>query len=247
MELIAILRVLSDGWRLVALGALASIVAGLSIGGVLPGPDLAATTRSGVAESKVLVDTRTSYAADLKGGNEVLGSQAALLATEIADEPQREAIAREVGIRLDELDVLVGGITAPKIPSTLALKLAEIVERPRLPYSITVSANSAISIITIDTAAPTRREAAALARSATTALASVTARNAPTPSRSLVIEPLGQVRSLELVTAGPSPLLIAILVAIVLFGLSCCGIVILAGVARAWRAAAPAPRPAPGG
>lgn len=242
MELIAILQALARHRMLVALGAVLAAAAGLLCAGALPGgPGLGSETRSGIAEARALVNTPSSYAGDLEGGTEALGSQAALLATLIADERQSAAIARAAGIPAAQMEVLVGGITEPKVPSRLARTLSEVIDRPRRPYAITVRADSSVSIITVQAAAPTVTMAARLARAATAALTSVTAASAPSRARALVVEPLGAVRSLEVVDKPPSAPLIGLIVTLAFFLLWSSALIILSGIVRVWRAAAPAP------
>lgn len=240
MELTAAARVLARHWRVVLAGAVISIAAGLSAGGLLPlGPKIVGEKRSGVAESKALVDTRSSYVGDLEGGTEALGTQAALLASLIADEPQRREVARRAGVAPAALDVLVGSITDLKVPSTLARRLTEVVERPRLPYAVTVRTDTSLSVVTIEAAAPTRGAAARLARAATETLAATAAAVAPDRGRALLAEPLGRVRSLQLVESSGSTALIAVMLAIAVFSLWCSAVVVRAGLARFWRAGGP--------
>lgn len=236
MEFVSIVHVLARRWMLVAAGALVAALGALAAAGALPsGPAATATATTGVAESKVLIDTASSYTNDLKGGTEVLGAQAALLATLIAGQRQQEMIARAVGITPAELDVVVADITQPKIPSTLARSLSTVVDKPRRPHSITVRADSAVSIITVQTAAPDKAVATRLARAATASLAAVTAERAPSVTRSLVVKPLGTVRAIEVSASGRRGPLLGIAVGIVLLGMWCCAIVVVTGLARAWR------------
>lgn len=236
MEFVSIVHVLACRWMLVVAGALVAALGALAIaGGGLPFGPATASTATGVAESKVLIDTDSSYSNDLKGGTEVLGAQAALLATLIAGQREQREIARAVGIAPAELDVVVADITQPKIPSTLARSLSTVVDKPRRPHSITVRADSGVSIITIQTAAPDKAAATRLARAAAASLAAVTAERAPSVTRSLVVKPLGAVRALEVSVPGLGGPLLGIAAGIVLLGLWCCAIVVVSGLARAWR------------
>jgi hypothetical protein len=241
MELVSIVHVLVRRRIAVALGAVLAIAVGLSAAGALPfGPHGAAAGRPGAAESKVLVDTHSSYSNDLKGGSEVLGAQAALLATLIADEQPKASIARKAGVPAGQLDVVVSEITEPKIPSTLARSVALVVDKPRGAYAITVHAGSGVSIITLNAFAPSAAMAARLARAGTDELAAVTAARAPSTKRALVIKPLGSVRAVALAPPGQRGPLFGVAAAIALFVMWCCAIVVLAGLARAWQSA---PRP----
>jgi hypothetical protein len=240
MELVSILQLLVQRWIFVAVGGVVAIAIGLAAAGALPfGPQGAGAARLGVAESKLLVDTHRSYTNDLTGGSEVLGSQAALLATLIADERQKESIARAVGVAADRLDVLVSEITEPQIPSTLARRLAPVVDKSRQPYAITVRADSAVPIIKLEATAPSARLAAHLARAGTAALVAVTAASAPSAARALVIKPLGRVRAIELQRSGRHGPLLGVAAVIAIFGLWCCAVVVASGLARAWRGATP--------
>jgi hypothetical protein len=247
MEIVSILRVLVRRRILVLAGLVLATVGGLAAAGALPaGGRPAAPVRSGLAESRVLVDTHSSYADDLNGGTEVLGSQAALLATLIAGEAPKVSIARAAGIAPEGLDVVVSEITLPKIPSTLARSLSAVVDKPRGPYGITVHADPSVSIITIEATAPTVVAAERLARAGTAALVAVTAASARSPARSLVIEQLGPVRSIAVRGASRRGPALGIVAAVAIFGLWCSAIIVAFGLGRAWRRLAPPPAPAPG-
>jgi hypothetical protein len=232
MELVSILALLVRHRTLVAAGAAVALAVGLAAA-LLAGS--AAGARSGVAEAKVLVDTQRSYTDDLQGGTELLGSQAALLATLLAEEPQQRTIARAAGIGRDRLDVPASEITGPQIPSTLARSLEGLVDKPRRPYAIRVY--SALSIVTVEATAPSAPAAASLARAATATLAAVTGARAPSAARSLVVKPLGPVRAIELRPSGGRGPLLGFGTALAIFAMWCCGIVVASGVARAWRSA----------
>lgn len=235
MELVSILRLLVAQRILVAAGAVVAIAIGLAAA-LLSG---SAGARSGVAEAKVLVDTHRSYTGDLQGGTELLGSQAALLTTLLAERPQRRTIARAVGIAHNRLDVLPSQITGPQIPSTLARSLEGLLDTPRRPYAIRV--HSTLSIVTVEATAPSATAAANLARAATDTLAAVTTARAPSVARALVVEPLGPVRAIELRPSGGRGPLLGFGATLAIFALWCCGIVVVSGLARAWRSAPPAP------
>jgi len=245
MEFVSILQLLLRRWIFVAVGGIVAIAIGLAAVGALPfGPQPSGAARLGVAESKLLVDTHSSYTDDLTGGTEVLSSQAALLATLIADERQKESIARAVGITPDRLDVLVSEITKPQIPSTLARGLAPLVDKPRQPYAITVITDGAVPIITLAATAPSARLAARLARAGSAALDAVAVASAPSAARSLAIKPLGRVRAIELQRSARRGPLMGVAAAIAILGLWCCAVVVVSGLARAWRAATPTSVPA---
>jgi hypothetical protein len=232
MELVSILALLVRHRILVAAGGIVAIVVGLAAATL----GSTAAPRSGAAEAKVLVDTHSSYTDDLQGGTELLASQAALLATLLAEEPQQRTIARAAGIARDRLDVLASEITGPQIPSTLARSLEGLVDRPLRPYAIRVY--SALSIVTVEATAPSAAAAGSLARAATATLAAVTAARAPSAARALVVKPLGPVRAIELRPSGGRGPLLAAGAALAILALWCCAIVVASGLARAWRSAA---------
>lgn len=237
MELVNVLVVLARHRLALAAGVIVALAIALAVSGALPaGPKLAGTTtHSGIAESQVLVDTHTPYAGDLHGGTEVLVSQAALLAELVADEAQVAAIARNAAIAPDKLEVITAKITEPQVLSPLARGVAKVVDKPSRPYALTIDANSTVSIIRLEATAPTAAAAARLAQAATTTLESMTVAFAPSPARSLVIKPLGAVRSLTLTSGGRSGPLLGIAAAIAVFGLWSCAIVLLSGLRRMWR------------
>jgi len=237
VELLSIARRLARHRVLVALGAAGAIMIGLFVAGVGPLRRGASPgAGSGAATAKLLVDTRHPFAHDLAGGTEVLGAQAALLATLIAERGRHVAIARAVGIDPDELDVVVSDVTVPQVPSALARGVAKVTTAPRRPYAISVHADSGVSVVTLDAAAPTAAEAASLIRAARRALSDVTVARAPDRARSLVIEPLGSLRAIEVAPAARRSPLVGVAAALVLFVLWCCFVVVCDGLARAWRA-----------
>lgn len=231
MELLSILRLLVRRRALVAAGVVVALAVGLAAVNLRSD----GAPPSGVAEAKMLVDTHRSVTDDLQGGTELLASQAALLATLLADEPQQATIAGVAGIAPDRLEVLASQITGPQVPSTLARSLQGLVDLPRRPYAIRVY--SALSIVTVEATAPSAAGAAKLARAATATLAAVAAAAAPSPARSLVVKALGPVRAVELRPSGGRGPLLGAGAALAILALWCCAIVVASGLARAWRSA----------
>lgn len=234
MELISILRVLARRRIAVAVGALVAALCGLwGAGAVLAGGTRAAT--HGIAQSRVFVDTSSSYAGDLLGGTEVLGTQAALLGALIAGQPQNAEIARRAGVPGGGIEILVRGITDPKVPSTLSRSAVPALESPRRSHSIVVRADSAVAIVTFEAAAPTTAAAARLAQAAVDVMRATTTARAPSAGRSLVVDQLGPVRSLAATDADPRGPLLGSAIAIALFAAWCSAIVVGTGITRAWR------------
>lgn len=235
MELIGILRILARRRIAVVVGALAAALCGLWGAGAVPAGGSSRAATHGIAQSRVFVDTTSSYAGDLRGGTEALGTQAALLGALIAGQPQKVAIARRAGVPVGGIEILVRGITDPKVPSTLVRSAAPALASPRRAHSIVARVDSAIAIVTFEAAAPTAAAAARLAQAAVDVMRATSAARAPSARRSLVVDQLGPVHSLTATDADPRGPLLGGAIAVALFAAWCSAIVVGAGITRAWR------------
>jgi hypothetical protein len=241
-EVVSVLRVLARRRIAIAAGAIAAVAAGLALAGELPlGPAVAVPRPSVVASARVLVDTHRSMVGDLNGGTEAIGEQATLLAELLADDAQVASIAWVAGVASASLDVRVAARPSAGTPGTLASKIVEATATSGRPYVVTVEPYPSVSIIAIETRAPDVGTATRLARATSGVLAQLVAARAPARWRSLVAEPLGTVRSLEIAGSSRRGPLLGFVAAFVLFALWCCALVVATGLGRLWRATPVAP------
>jgi hypothetical protein len=229
VELLAILRVL---WRrrvLVALGAVAAIAVGLMVaGGVV--------TRAGVAFTRVVLDTPDSQLIHPSPkGADTLEWRAALLANLLSSRPMKQEIARDLGIPADRLLVIEPLLSTPTVPTPLAAAALDAAKTTG-DYVVTVRYEPGLPIISIETRAPDPDRATRLVEATVRALTSA---SKPAPisrqMQELVVASLGRPQSREVVSGGGPGLAVAISVA--LFAFWCVGLVLSAGMARAWGAA----------
>ncbi|HWC25819.1 MAG TPA: hypothetical protein VG474_04475 [Solirubrobacteraceae bacterium] len=225
MELVAIARVLTRRWRSVAAGALIAVaIAALAAPG-------AQTKPSAVAEVKVLVDTRGSRTVNLADGAEAIATQANLLAQAVLGDEQRDALARAVGVRSNDLDISVSSTIPPPRPSTLAEHVAKVAGAPVRPYRLELIVSSDVLIVTVRATAPTINDALRLSDAAATLMNVIAVARAPSWSRGLVVQPLGTVTARPLPATGNERLL-AIAVALAAFVLWCGAVVVLPAIVR---------------
>jgi hypothetical protein len=230
VEFLSILAVLGRYRVLVAIGALVTVLAAVAAMGVQHKVEV-----TGSAESRVLIDTPRSLRVDLRPQSETVGAQATLIADLLSSDEQAAAIARAVGVSPDKVAVRIVSLATNTIPSPLAQRASEAAATAPQPYVLTVLAGDFdVPIITLTATGPTVRAAARLAEAGTSAVAVLTQTRAPSPKRALKSEPLGPVRTQEVVSAGRGKI-IFVGGAIVLFVVWCCAIVVGAGVIRAWR------------
>ncbi len=173
MELLAILRVLRRHRLGVALGALVSVLVFiLAVYSVsLSPPSLTRKTKTtGVAVDQVLVNTKKSLVADAKArGVESIVARASFLGNLLAGEAPRRDLARRLGAKPAEVEVLGPGAGTPTVKITLAEQATEVA-KPHSPYVVSVQENTSLPILTIETAAPDPAAAGRLADLATAEL-----------------------------------------------------------------------------
>jgi len=243
MELITILR---DLWRrrtLVLVTAVIAITVGLVFAfriSLFP-PKLESRQYSvGLASAQLLIDTPDSVVADLSPiGADALSARSSLLANVIASDSVRAAIARDAGLPADRVAILTPSATASPSGTLLSTRAAQLTNGPSA-YVVNVRTDPTLPIIAIATQAPTPHAAAILAGTATAELrryinAVATSQNIP-PKRRFVVTTLGAANAAQ-ATRGPR-LIVAFVISILTFVFGCALILIVAGVARAWRQAA---------
>lgn len=197
----------------------------------------------GVATARILVNTPSSIVANLQpAGGDSLPIHAQLLGDLVASESVRDAIAKSAGISAKSLVVRppsVGGV----VQTTLA---TSVVAAPGAA-TLTVDADPALPIVSIEAQAATPALAAALANASVAALQSyvqsvASSERIPSSSRP-VITSLGTAQGIE-ETRGIRPLY-GIVAAVILFAFCCYAIVFVGGLRDRVRAAAIAAAPGP--
>jgi hypothetical protein len=241
MEFLSIFGVLAQRWMLVALGVLVALLVGATAAGMLPvGPGSTPGVRSGLAQTRVIVDHPKAVVADTSEISDTVGKQAALLADIVSGDPERDKIARRAGIpaaRLGMKRMELELIVARGQQAERAAKVSAGVARP---YVVNVWAALPLPVLTIDVVAPTAAGAAAVARATRDTLQAIVTARAPSAARSIVMKPLGDVRAVTVPADTPSKP-IAVVAAMAFFVFWLCGVVLLTGLQRAWRNAVAPP------
>jgi hypothetical protein len=228
VELVAILRVLSRRPILVAIGAVLAIAVGvLAAGGK--------TERSGTASARLVLDTdRSQLIHQAPRGSETLPWRAVLLAELAGSKALTDDIAGEAGIRPNELVVVYPELADPFLPAILPTRAAEVARVTSEKYILTVRFDEMLPIISLEAEAPDRRTAIRLVTAAKGAIDDAgTPTQAGPQIQSLVVESAGPVRSKTIVNK-PQPLL-AVVLAILLFGIWSAGVAVIPRLASAWR------------
>jgi len=209
-----------------------------------PAPSL--TSRQyevGVASAAVLIDSQSSQAVDL-GTSEVivdvgsLSSRASLLANLLVTRPLRDEIATRSGVAPDRLITQLSSTTEPGAPPE-ATDVTVQADDPEANI-ISLQTSDTVPIITVNAQAPSEQTAARLAASTTGRLEeyleSVAAANQVPDIRKLVMRPLGEPTSAT-APRGPGKRQ-AVMVFVVLLGLWCGAVLVLARLAKEWWTAA---------
>lgn len=234
MELVALLRVL---WRLrrpVLIGLAVAVCVGFLA-------SRGATSTVGVASKRVVLDTVDSQLVDAEPvGADTLAWRAALLADLMAGDAGRPRIARALGTPERDIAVVAPYLNAPAKDTPLSRRAAEAGAVTSEPYVVAIQAAEPLPIIRIDTTAPSRVDAVRLAQAAGAALKAAAAAHVDTPELlGFVVEDVGPVRG-RTIADGPRRVMAGVL-ALVLFGLWCVGLLVVSAVSDA-RRRVPAPR-----
>ena len=238
MELLRILRLLWHRRVAVALGGLivialaAAAIRGVSLGplGGIGGPQVSA-----VVSGRVLIDTSNSELVHVKPkAIETLAMRAMLWAELLASEPARQTVAREAHVAPDELAVL-GPSTRiePAVLTPLVTRASPAALAPPEPNVLRVYASEVLPVIALEATARDERQARLLMDAAVDGLRSFVAPDGTGVTPPFVVEPFASPRATEIVTQ-PGRLRF-VLVGVVAFGLWCCAIVIVEGIARGRR------------
>lgn len=238
MDTVTILR---DLWRLrsaVVMVALLALTAGTAvIYRISVPPDLESRRYEvGVATARILVDTPSSQVVEVAPkGSDSLGVRANLLASLMVDGVVKAAIARRAGLPPRKLIGITEAATEPS-PVSKPPTRRDFVLTTRV---VTNAGGDQLPIIEVYAQAPDGAGAAALSAAAVAGLRdyldSQAARQRIADADRLRVTGLGAPRATTEVR-GPSAAL-AIVLAIVIFGLGCAMILAILALVRSWRAA----------
>ena len=169
MEILPVLRLI---WRrriLLVIATVAAIAVFVGLGGTKP-----ASSSSAVAWTRVTLDTPKSQLVDVaSSGSDTLTWRSALLTHVMAAEGPTRAIARRFGVRADEVNVVDSDVAVPLDLTWLALNAAKSTGEFVRPYVVTLFVkDSSLPVISLEAAAPNRRDAVRLANAAVAVLES---------------------------------------------------------------------------
>jgi hypothetical protein len=240
VEVIDMLRVLARRRAALALALLFSIVVGVMVQYQVslspPGLSERVTTAH-AAQTRVLLDApEEPPTIDLDSPvADTLGLRAGLLADKMATDQVRSEIARRAGIEESELAVLPPASAPPPLPIPLAVAAADAARLTSEPYALSIAADPTVPIVRFVAGAPDTESAGRIANAAAASYEALVADGVNREFR-LSVERLGHARTIT--TVDRMPIVVGPAVAIVLFALGAASIVLLAGIGRAWRAAA---------
>lgn len=225
MEVVAVLRLLRRRRRLVALGGALAVVIALLVGGS-PVPD------RGFASTRVAIDTpKSQLVTDAPLGSDSLPWRATLLATLLGSESAREQVARDAGIRTEELAVVELELTAPPVAASLPRAAIKASNETTEPYVLTVHTDDVLPLIEIETQAPDRAGAGRLADAAVGALqAGASPRDTP-DLQGLSIERVGAIEAITIPGGAGRAKLAA--VAVLVFVLWCSALTLIPAIRSA--------------
>jgi hypothetical protein len=238
VELVGILRLLSRRPIVVAIGAVAAIAVGIWAAGS------GEVESRGNASTRLMLDTAKSQLTHQNpSGADTLTWRSILLAYFAGSRRLTDHIAKEAGVRRNELVVSYPGLEVPAVPAALPSRAAEVAAVTPEKYVLIVDFDGLLPIIRLETLAPNRGAAVRLVEAARDTL-----KDAGTPARitpevqGLIVESMGPVRSKAIIDE-PRPLL-RIAIAIVLFGVWCAVVASISVLLSAWRNAGRRPQAA---
>ena len=193
----------------------------------------------GVGSARILVDTPASQVVDLSPeGSDSVSARAALLSSLMVDGEIKNAIAREAGLRPDQLTG-VNQNAGPAVKSSVPARDRFVLS----PQVTMISNNTWLPIIEVSTQAPTAEQAGKLANAAikglTDYLDSKAAQEAIPGAKRLQVSGLGAADAHD-ETQGPS-LMLSLVATLALFVVGCG---VLLGVVEVVRALRNDPQPA---
>lgn len=231
MEVLPFIRTLWRRRRLVGLGAVVALVVALAAGGSTP-------TSSAVAWTRVTLDTPTSQLVkSAPGGASTLPWRASLVAHLLGTDAAQRQLARQLGVRPDQVVVVDRALADPKVPASMPDRAAEAAAVTVAPYVLSVYLrNPMLPLISVEAAAPDRAAAERLAAAAVAVLKSQgspggryaspveTGGGVAQTLQAFVVEQVAPVRA-KTVTASALPMK-AVVAPIVLFALWCAFLVL---------------------
>jgi hypothetical protein len=240
MEVVDILRVLARRKAALALVLVGSVLIGVMVQYQVSLSPLGLSERATTAhaaQTRVLLDApEEPPTIDLDSPvADTLGLRAGLLADLMATDEVRAEIARRARIDPSELAVLPPASAPPPLPIPLAVAAADAARLTSEPYALSIAADPTVPIVRFVVGAPDTESASRVANAAATAYERLVADNVSRDFR-LSVERLGPVRATTTVDALPP--VVGVAVALVLFAVGAAGLVLVAGLGRAWRAAA---------
>jgi hypothetical protein len=227
MEVVPVLQLLWRRRRLVAVGAIVAIAIAVLMGGSATPPSAGASTR-------VTLDTpQSQLVTDAPLGSDSLPWRATLLATLLGTDTARERIAGEVGIETGQLALIELELMAPPVPASLPRAAIEAAGVITEPYVLAVHTDDVLPVVAIETSAPDRAGATALAQAAVHALQA-----GASPRDTEAVQGLRIARMTDIdveVVPGSSGRTKTAGIAIVLFALWCAGLALIPAIRGAWR------------
>lgn len=233
MELVSILRPLWERRRLVALGVLVAIAAGL-----LASKQASPATVSWDASGRVLVDTPDSQLVrPAPKAGETVAMRASLLADLAASDKVTAIIAREAGIPVDQLAVIgPAAEDLTPVPTPLVTQAAAVAQPVGAPYVVRVSSDIELPIIMVQANAPDPRHASLLVDAVARGLQSLLAPQ--DGSDGFTVELLAKPEP-EPLAGASRQLMYAAAGTLMTFGLWCTAIIFAAGLAGRRREISP--------
>lgn len=243
MDTVTIIRRLWHFRLVVVATAIVSIVAGMFVSYDLPSMKSRKYT-VGVGSARILVDTPASQVVDLSPeGSDTVSARAALLSSLMVDGEIKDAIAREAGLKPDELIGVNQEQGSPAEPKTGPPSRDDYVLSPEVTM---ISSNTWLPIIQVNTQAPDAASAEKLANATVSGLTkyldSKAAQEAIPGAKRLRVTGLGAATASD-ETRGPS-LTMSVATTLILFILGCAILLGVSGLAGALRNT-PAPEQEP--
>lgn len=167
MELLPIFRLLSRRRLLITLGVLCAIAVLVGLGGTK-----SATRSEAVAWTSVALDTPKSQLVDVAPtGADTLPWRASLLTHLMATSSSTQQLARQLGVRPDEVMVADLNLDVPLTETALALAASKAATSTVAPYVVTpFLTNNSLPVISIEAVGPDRAGAIRLAKAAVAVL-----------------------------------------------------------------------------
>jgi capsular polysaccharide biosynthesis protein len=242
MDIVTILHRLFSHRRLLLIVALLAVLAGTAVMYKISFPPKLESRRYdvGIATDQILIDTpQSQLEAVSPRGTETISEQTLLLASLMVDGAIKSEIAQNAGLRPSQITGVNNAVTEPTASGPAPVKPPSGPRAYVLTTQVlTDNSGSDLPIIELTAQAPSSNSAARLATAAITSvrnyLGSIASEHSIPNSDRLNVGDLGVSQTTQV--RGPS-VAIAILVAILVFGLGCALILLVPALVRAWRAA----------